>query len=465
MKQKSHWRSNLKLLSKVSPSVFLVENLEKKDLKNLIKNHFLPSTIKLSAQKFYFFYCEKYVYGVFRAVAFRHDRTILENLTHYARPLRIWGVGKNPKMARDIFFNKRKLLALLERENLSTKKIMMTVRQREKDRGIAIAVASQMLKQLIYHFEVAAPEKLERIEKLFEEIKSVLAEDDSYHTEKDFDDLLVFGKELCHLLLSNPRLRQKMTEFNTILIYNQSHLPLATLNYHLTNEEGKQKKVFPFINLLTHHRCDEKASSFENDTKQKSNYAINSFAVVDLVEDTQSKVEVQTIKKRQQLCRRKDIAVSYLHQRGCDFENLLANNDFVHIIAHGKIENDHLCFHDDQKDIFTTKDFQSLSIMPKVLFLSVCFSDEQQFIRHFFKNGGQTMIVSDGRLLAHTLHLYLSSFYWQLFSARRCIHFAFHSMLQRLFRNKQINAFRLKLYGEGEEFFLSQKDFGEDPVL
>ena len=463
-KQKSYWRNNLKFLTKISPSAFLVENLEKKDVKNLIENNFLPSKINLSAQNFYFFYCEKYVYGVFKPVAFRHDRTILENLTKYIRPIRLWGVSKNPRRVREICSNKEKLLHLLERENSLQKKLMLTVNQNEKN--IAITFASEMLKQLIDHFEISALDKLDRLENLFKEIKSILAEDDSYHTEKDFEQLLVLGKELSNLLLRNDLyLREKIVDFNTILLYNPSCLPLSVVNYTLTDKEGQQQKIFPFINLSVRHSCGEEISHSLEEDEQKSNNVINSFAVIDLLEDSQSKVEVETIKKRQMLCRRQDISVSFLNQHGCDFESVFANNDFVHIIAHGKIKNDELCFYDESKEIFSTKDFQSFLNMPKVLFLSVCFSDEPKIISHFFKNKGQTIIVSNGRLFAHTLPLYLSSFYWQLFSARRSIDFAFHSILYKLFNDKQINAFRFKLYGEGKEFFISQKDFGEDPVF
>ena len=87
---------------------------------------------------------------------------------------------------------------------------------------------------------------------------------------------------------------------------------------------------------------------------------------------------------------------------------------------------------------------------PKVLFFNSCYSCNAEVKNWFFRHGGQTLIVGEGKLDCQQNVLLLKGFFWQICHKKETVAEAFYSLQKKsLYQN--LNSFRLKLYGYGEE--------------
>ena len=427
-----YWRKNLKHLAHVSPSNFQVKSLGKRELKRLIIESEVNASLNLEKEKFFLFFCEKYVYGVFKPVSFTTTSIKLHNLTNYERPIRVIGISNNPKRLQKELSNKTKLLNLLEQENLVPNFLLLSLVANELE--ISLSWSSELLENLIYHINIKADEDKSKVRQIIGEVSNILSTKDVLLEKNSFEKITKYGEILGKLFQTENIMMEKIDRFDSILLKNFPNWPLQIMNFkHVENEQHVVR--YPFCSLSTHH-----VSRYANPSipRTKNSIQINSFSTISYLDDVNSKRELFEIKKARKNCTRRELPTSHFAKEGGKQNPPLLESDFVHLIAHGENQNDDLVFCNEDEVLFSSKEFLTYPIMTKVLFLSMCYSNHTPLVEHFFKCGGQTIIVCDGSLSTREMANKISLFYWMLFSARSNVSEAFQAMVKKNAPSKRV---------------------------
>ncbi len=404
------------------------------DLINLLEDKKLPLNYKIAAQTDYSFYINKYLYGIYQL-------KVSTTKYHYFRQINFKPIKIiSPSLLKKE--NHQKIINTFQIENQPIRRLLIKAINIKSKLFFLYASTSQS--QLISHYKVNLSSE---IKGYFLELRKLL--------ELDKDEAFFLIKELGlkifnSLILSHPtspRLKKTLDSSTHITLLTPYKFNLLPLN---------DNETFFFLDKATnlHHPIKWRKSK----SGMKPNF-IKDFALFSSSEDAYMEKEITAIKNIfQKKCRRPFSIYEQISKE--NIKKNLAYKDFVHLIYHGEkeLEKDRENFHllqNEAKLIHSSSLLGSpapeVSKVPKVLILDVCYSKSENFIKNFFKLGGQTLIVGEGKIFTKNLAKGWEIFYWWLFYKKATVKTCFHKMIKKLLYLKDSNAFKFHLIGYGNE--------------
>jgi hypothetical protein len=400
--------------------------LSSEDLILLLERKQLPfkKTLLLQKKQIYAFYHNDWLYGLYRLKFESKNYYYLEKNNY--RPLKLYGNQKirtffinNPDFVFDTWKN---------RQSIKGNLFMLF---REDENYYYFQIIDKYLPNLFENLKIKKTKHLLSIIDNISQITNSLA-------SKNLSSLKNWGQKLYRLSgfkLIDHYLKNKLIKINS---------PQKIISFPLTTLYNGKSFFFLKNSIIIHHH------------NPKPKLRLNSFVLISSDEDSYMQKEKNVIEKIFMI--KKHFQSHFLISKHKNtLITSLENTDFAHLIYHGSSNPNQQGFLINQQLFFSLDDLSKLARTPKVLFLSVCHSNQEKLIEGFFKLGTQTIIVSQSYLFSFYVPEVIKFFYQYLLLEKLNIINAFHLIIKKLYKLNDINAIKLRIYGLGQEKLLSNK--------
>ena len=381
---------------------------------NLLEAKKLPIRYSIEPKRPYVFYAEKYLYGLYQLKT--STKYFHYFKTNSFKPLKII----SPTILHE--GNAQKIINIFLAENQIKNRLYLKIIK--KNDALFILYLNKKNPQLFSQYKITLQEE---DEKIIKQINEMIAGENN----QNFLPLKKLGRELFQRI-ANKKLTTILEHANQIALVVPEEINVLPLN-------GNDNFYFIKNVTLFHHHTSNK----------KMLRQITSLQITSSLEDRFMIEEIKTIENvLEKKCRRPYSILKKPTKK--NFLNELTRKDFLHLIYHGAQENESFQLLEGGKVFLTARELYEHNA-PRVLFLATCFSKNKNLIDWFFKCGGQTLIVCQGKLFSKNLPRAWFLFYWWLFYKKVDVRTAFFKMIAKLHFLNDLNVFKFHLYGYGKE--------------
>ncbi|BBM89017.1 hypothetical protein COTS27_00704 [Spirochaetota bacterium] len=271
-----------------------------------------------------------------------------------------------------------------------------------------------------------------------------------YIDKQSFAKFQAWGRKLSSLLIK-PELATSLCLADTTYVTylnDKISLPLAVL---VIGHPNRNYEV-PFNSMAVYLHSNHHLPVVASEKK------LDSLGVFTSKEDISMIREIQAITDKHRLEKTAPKTYSFGTLNTDEVLASLEQFDLVHLIFHGDRIEDEFTLFRNNRAFLKLSQMKLATRVPKVIFLSTCYSEDAQVLKWFFGNKGQSLITMYGDIPAQSLPEIVKAFYWQLFTRKSTIRKSFQAMLQKLYQQSSITFFKLKLHGNGDEYFTEREN-------